>query len=584
VIFNPDNLVIPSRRRDNFRRARTWCAQALLWALFPIAVRAQATLYWDTNGSTSGTGSSPSGTWAAGSGSVWSSNSSGKSATTTWTNGSDAVFSAGSSATGSYTVTVSGIVEVSSITVQEGSPTFAGGTIRFTDSTPDFSVGSGLTTTVGSTIADNWTGLNKTGAGTLVLTGANIYNGGTTISAGTLVAASDSALGAASWSNTVASGATLALQGGITLNQNALAVTGSGVGGNGALVNLGGDNTLTANTTFSGNTTVSSTAGTLTMSGTVALGSGATTVTGAGDVALTGAVQDSSSSASLTYAGTGTLTLAGSAANTFTGTFTVASGTVVAAKTGGVLATNGGAVNVGDGVGAAGSAVLRLDADQQLATYTSLLTIKSDGKLAINNVSQTIDKIAGTGLIDLATSGKLVVGAYSGSSTFAGTVTGTGTLEKTGSGTLTFSSSFNFDGTLTLSGGTLALSGVTLGVGTLHITANSILDFSGASASLLSATNLVIDAGVTLTITGWSDSVDAFVAQNWAGVVLGQSGTSATSQIVFTGYSANSTTWQNYDHQITPVPEPSLYGALLLGACTSLYLVRRRRNRLSGTA
>jgi fibronectin-binding autotransporter adhesin len=102
------------------------------------------TLYWDTNGATAGTGANPAGTWSTGVAN-WSANSAGTSGTiVNWANWSAAVFSAGTNGTGSYAVTVSGNVGISSLTIEEGLPTFTGGTIQFSG-TPDFFVASGST-------------------------------------------------------------------------------------------------------------------------------------------------------------------------------------------------------------------------------------------------------------------------------------------------------------------------------------------------------------------------------------------------------------------------------------------------------
>ena len=154
-------------------------------------------------------------------------------------------------------------------------------------------------------------------------------------------------------------------------------------------------------------------------------------------------------------------------------------------------------------------------------------------------------------------------------------MTGAGTLEKAGSGTLTFNSSLNFTGTLTLSGGTLALNGFNLTVGTLHITGNTILDFGNSSASILNATNFVIDSSITLTVNNWVNAVDFFYSQNNPG---GSQGTVPLNQITFTGFTAADTKWQSYDHQITPAPEPAVYGAVLTGFSAVLLGWRRRRN------
>lgn len=88
-------------------------------------------------------------------------------------------------------------------------------------------IGSGVTARFDSngntfTIAGNINGsgnLNKIGAGTLALTGANTYTGTTTVSAGTLNAAVTNALGGTTGSITVSRGGTLLLSGDGNLNR-----------------------------------------------------------------------------------------------------------------------------------------------------------------------------------------------------------------------------------------------------------------------------------------------------------------------------------------------------------------------------
>ena len=91
-------------------------------------------------------------------------------------------------------------------------------------------------------------GFVKNGGGTLVLSGANSYDGVTDITAGTLIAASNTALGAGGHSGETMSyirdGATLALQGGVSLDEH-FHVWGAGVGGLGAIRSLSGQNALT---------------------------------------------------------------------------------------------------------------------------------------------------------------------------------------------------------------------------------------------------------------------------------------------------------------------------------------------------
>ena len=121
--------------------------------------------------------------------------------------------------------------------------------------------------------------LIKTGAGNAVLAGSNSHDGVTDIVGGMLTAAHSSALGAGGWSGAnmtwIRNGATLALQGGVSLGEH-LHLLGTGVGGQGALRSLSGNNALTLTYggsgsgpgfCFDGNTTVGVDADTLTVTG-----------------------------------------------------------------------------------------------------------------------------------------------------------------------------------------------------------------------------------------------------------------------------------------------------------------------------
>ena len=104
------------------------------------------------------------------------------------------------------------------------------------------------------------TKLNKIGDGRLVLSGANTYTGGTEVMAGTLVAANSSALGVPgkNASSVVDKGATLGLRGGITLDNQPVTISGTGVDGKGAIYNIDGNNTFgpKAPITLNGNATI----------------------------------------------------------------------------------------------------------------------------------------------------------------------------------------------------------------------------------------------------------------------------------------------------------------------------------------
>ena len=90
--------------------------------------------------------------------------------------------------------------------------------------------------------------LVKAGSGTITLAGPNTYGGQTDITGGMLVAANNTALGPGGHNGTtmtfIQDGATLALQGGVSLDEH-FHVWGAGVGGLGAVRSISGNNALT---------------------------------------------------------------------------------------------------------------------------------------------------------------------------------------------------------------------------------------------------------------------------------------------------------------------------------------------------
>ena len=84
--------------------------------------------------------------------------------------------------------------------------------------------------------------LTKNGSGTLTMAGPNTYNGVTLINSGTVIAQNNGALGSSVGGTTVASGATIDFGGSLAANSlnlgtEVITISGTGVGGNGALVN-----------------------------------------------------------------------------------------------------------------------------------------------------------------------------------------------------------------------------------------------------------------------------------------------------------------------------------------------------------
>lgn len=118
------------------------------------------------------------------------------------------------------------------------------------------------TVTVSNQISGTGT-IAQNGSGTLLLAGANSFTGAVTVAQGTLQVGDNSALGSTNGNTTIASGATLDVNGSAgntrRLGAERIIVGGSGIGGNGALVNNGSDSfptvsfvTLTGDTVFGG--------------------------------------------------------------------------------------------------------------------------------------------------------------------------------------------------------------------------------------------------------------------------------------------------------------------------------------------
>lgn len=427
-------------------------------------------------------------------------------------------------------------------------------------------------------IADAGGTLRMLGTGTLTLAGDNTFSGAIDVNAGTIVAAHDHALGAVSTGNDLAADTALQFSGGVTVAETDITIRGAG-DGTGVLRSLAGDNTLDATVNLAAASTISADAdSSLSLIGNITRAGQNLTVTGAGDVTLAGAISGGAN-AQLIKDGSGTLTIEGSAANTFGGDVSVNDGTLNLAKSGGVDATGGGAVIAGDGTGAAGSANLVYQASNQLPDTTEI-SIDSDGRLALGTFSDAVSSLTGSGIVDLGSTGELILGADGGASLFSGSITGSGNLEVAATGSLTLESDINYGGSLTLAGGTLVLSDSELSVTDLVITANSVINFAG-SASTLSTLNLVFaNTSVTLTILNWALATDFFYASSWAGAIRGPAGQGQIplNQITFSGWSNNETGWEQYSDRIRPnVPEPGAFGSLITAIALALVWQRRRR-------
>jgi autotransporter-associated beta strand protein len=236
---------------------------------------AAATLYWDTNGDTPGTGGS--GTWDTTS-LNWSTSALGNVGTQAFTPASPAVFA---EAPGIVTVAAGGVTASGGLKFETGAFIVDGGTLTLTTSgTIDTEHVVQAETLISAKISGN-AGLSKVGPGSLVLTGANDFTGTVNVTAGNLTISAANNLGANT--NSIAFGG-----GKLIVTDNVGLAAGQNVSG-AAVMEIAGGKVLTV----LGNTTTS--ALTLTSTGALALNGatrsvGAITFADAGTLSGTGAI------------------------------------------------------------------------------------------------------------------------------------------------------------------------------------------------------------------------------------------------------------------------------------------------------
>lgn len=161
--------------------------------------------------------------------------------------------------------------------------------------------------------------LTKAGPGTLILTDANTFTNSLAVAAGVLRIQNASALGSTASGTIVSSDAALEITGGLSVGNQVVTLSGSGIAGNGALRNVSGNNSWAGSITLAAASAIGADAGTLTLNGAVSGGF------------------------ALTKVGEGTLALG--AANTYSGGTTISNGTLLVNNASG-SGTGTGAVTV----------------------------------------------------------------------------------------------------------------------------------------------------------------------------------------------------------------------------------------------
>ena len=375
-------------------------------------------------------------------------------------------------------------------------------------------------------------GLTKAGTGTLTLSVANSYLGGTTVNAGTLQISGAGTLGNIGGATTINGGAldlggtTQTQNGGLTLTGGTLqngTLSSSGTfdmqagSVSAALAGTGGVSKTTAGTatfsganTYTGNTSITN--GTLALTGAGTLGAitNAVTVNGATAILnLGGTTQTQNGGVSLQAGGTlqnGTLSS--------TATFDMQSGTVsaVLAGTGGMSKTTAGTAtfsgtNIYTGNTSIAAGTLALTGAGTLGAITNAVTV--NGATAILDLGGTTQ--TQNGGVSLQAGGTIQNGTLSSTATFdmqSGTVSaalaGSGALIKSGTSTVTLSGVNTYTGPTTVNAGTLSVNGSIVSSSGLTVNAGGSIGGNGTLG------NTTINGGTlapgnsigTLTIQG----------------------------------------------------------------------------------
>jgi fibronectin-binding autotransporter adhesin len=498
---------------------------AVRWAGVCLAVAAlirptsAATLYWDANGGTSGTGGT--GAWNTSS-SLWR----GGSATGTlgvWANPAsppDAAFFGGTA--GTVTIADATVISANGLTFDAAGYTLARtgtGRLSLAGTSPTISVTTG-TATISSVISGT-DGFVKTGAGQLTLSGANTVSGPVSIggvgNVGVVLASHANALGSGS-AVTVESGYQLQVGSGITLSStNTLALNGSGGS------NVGSGGALYVPT------------GTGTVASPITLGAGDTRIGASGTNTATLRITGKISSGTMgrlvirsVSDADGTVLLEG--ANDYTGGTYVLIGTLKIAGGNDRLPVT---TNLQLGWTGGGTYDARFDLNGRSQRIAGLARVTGTNTTAANSIVTNTSATLGTLTLDSAAN-----------SSYDGVVAGTLALAKAGTGTLALTGSGSYTGGTTVTAGTLSFASgslgssgtITMNGGSLRWETGNIQNISSRLALVAGKTAIFDTNGNTVTFgSAIGSNASASLEKTGAGSLTLSGSNSFTGQATVTG-------------------------------------------------
>ncbi|MDN4591511.1 autotransporter outer membrane beta-barrel domain-containing protein [Xenophilus aerolatus] len=392
-------------------------------------------------------------------------------------------------------------------------------------------------------------GIVKQGSGTQTLTGANVYAGPTTVTAGTLALAGGGSIAPSTALSLTASGAAFDLSaaggartvgslsgvagttvqlgaGGLGFGDASSQTFAGAITGGGGIVKQGaGTQTLSGANTFAGGTTITG--------GTLALGGGGSLLsTGALDLANAGTVFDiggasgarsvgalSGAAGSTVQLGGNTLAFGDASNQVFAGSI-AGSGAVV--KQGSGTQTLTGASTYGGGT-TINAGTLALGAGGSLLA-TGAIDLAQPGTvfdIAASGAAQTIGALAGAGGTTVQLGANDLAFGDASDQVFGGTFAGAGGILKQGSGIQTLTAAQGHTGGTTVDAGVLALAGAGSLAPGGAVTVNAGGRFDIAAASAPQTIGSLAGTGGAVQLGGNTLSFGDASSQSYAGVIEG---------------------------------------------------------------